>query len=71
MREVTIFVFVVIVVAAISVEIYARFAPSKLSPLNAMLSHIMHSRITRVGITAAWWWFGWHFLFGPTVQLEL
>lgn len=60
-----------LVIAAIAVEIRAHLAPTRIAPLGDMLTHYSHSRISRVGLTAAWWWFGWHFLFAPTVQLEL
>jgi hypothetical protein len=36
-----------------------------------MLDHVMKSRTTRVAVIAAWWWFGWHFAFAETVQLNL
>lgn len=70
-RFVTVFVFIVIVLVALMVESRARVRPDRIAPIDDMLRHTMTSRITRVGVTAAWWWFGWHFLFAQTVQLEL
>lgn len=70
-RFVTVFVFIVIVLVALMVESRARVRPDRIAPIDDMLHHTMTSRITRVGVTAAWWWFGWHFLFAQTVQLEL
>ena len=68
---VTVGVYVVIVLLALAVEWQARRNPLRLATLEDMLEHVMTSRITRVGVTLAWWWFGWHFLFAETVQLEL
>lgn len=63
--------YILILLAMACIEIYARFRPEKLSPLGLMLHHVMESRTVRIGILAAWWWFGWHFVFAPTVQLDL
>ena len=41
--------------------------PRSIAPLGDMLERIMVSRTARVGIIAAWWWFGWHFIFAPPV----
>lgn len=68
---VTVAVYVFIVLLALVVEWRARRNPAQLTTLDSMLEHVMTSRITRVGVTLAWWWFGWHFLFAETVQLDL
>jgi hypothetical protein len=68
---ITVAVYLVIILLAAAIEFWARVRPNQIAPIDTMLSHMMTSRITRVGVTAAWWWFGWHFLFAPTVQLEL
>lgn len=70
-HAVTVAVYLVIVLLAAALEFWGRTRPNQIAPIGTMLSHVMTSRITRVGVTAAWWWFGWHFLFAPTVQLEL
>lgn len=70
-REIVIAGYVSILVAMFLVEIYARRKPYKIAPLGEMLDHVMKSRTVRIGIIAAWWWFGWHFLFAPTVQVAL
>jgi hypothetical protein len=60
------------IVAAMGVvEFYAVKRPESIAPMGDMLEHVMRSRTVRVGIIAAWWWFGWHFLFAPTVQVAL
>lgn len=63
--------YIVIIAVAIGVEIYAQRRPNNFAPIGDMLEHVMASRTTRVGVIAAWWWFGWHFAFADTVQLEL
>ena len=70
-RAIILAVYVALVIAALIVEWRAQRRPAIIAPLGEMLEHVMSSRITRVGVTAAWWWFGWHFLFAETVQLEL
>jgi hypothetical protein len=52
-------------------ELFARWRPNRVAPLADMLDHVMRLRTTRVGIIAAWWWFGWHFLFAPTIQVAI
>ncbi|WP_236628890.1 DUF6186 family protein [Cryobacterium roopkundense] len=32
-----------------------------------MLADAMASRTIRIGLIAAWWWFGWHFFFSQTM----
>ena len=64
-------VYLALVAAAIVVEIYAQLKPNQIAPLGVTLSKAANSRINRVGLTAAWWWFGWHFLFAQTIQTNL
>lgn len=71
MRAVTIAVFLCLLILAVSVELIARRRPNQIMPVSEMLFEVSQSRITRLGIVAAWWWFGWHFLFAETVQLEV
>lgn len=70
-RGIVILGYIVIVVVAIGVEVYAQRRPFVIAPLGDMLDRVMQSRTTRVGVIAAWWWFGWHFAFADTVQLDL
>lgn len=63
--------YLAIVLAMGVVEFYSVKRPHSLAPLGEMLEHVMRSRTVRVGIIAAWWWCGWHFLFAPTVQVAL
>lgn len=70
-RAIVVAGYLVIVAFAIGTELYARRKSNSLAPIGEMLEHVMESRTTRVAIIAAWWWFGWHFAFADTVQLEL
>ena len=36
--------------------------------VDDMLERVMRSRTVRIGVIAAWWWFGWHFIFAKTVD---
>lgn len=36
--------------------------------VTALFDRIMTSRAARVAIIAMWWWIGWHFLAGQTVD---
>ena len=70
-RTIVIAGYLVIIVIAIASEIVAQRKPNSFAPIGDMLEHVMTSRTTRVAVIAAWWWFGWHFAFADTVQLEL
>ena len=70
-RSIVIAGYLVIVAIAIISEVYAQRKPNNFAPIGDMLEHVMTSRTTRVSVIAAWWWFGWHFAFADTVQLEL
>jgi hypothetical protein len=63
--------YLVLVGLMVAVEVYSMRRPNSIAPLGEMLEHVMSSRTVRVGIIAAWWWLGWHFLFAPTVQVAL
>ena len=66
-RDVTIAGYLTIVVLMLALEVYARQRPDQVAPLDDVLAQVMTSRTIRVGVIAAWWWFGWHFLFASTV----
>jgi Family of unknown function (DUF6186) len=66
-RAVTIAGYLTIVALMMALEIHAQRKPDRVAPLDDMLAQVMTSCTIRVGIVAAWWWFGWHFLFASTV----
>lgn len=57
--------YVVIVGVMLIMQVVAWRHPHVIAPLGEMLERQMSERTTRVGIIAAWWWFGWHFIFAP------
>jgi hypothetical protein len=65
---VTIAGYLFLLAAMSSMEIIVLARPQRLASLNQMLDFVMTSRTTCVGIIAAWWWLGWHFLFAPTAE---
>lgn len=67
-RAIVIAGYLLIVIGAIVTEIYARSRPQHIAPLDGMLGKIMRSRTARISLIAAWWWFGWHFVFAETVD---
>lgn len=67
MYWITVAGYVAIIVGMLSTEWRARRNPLSVAPLDDMLDRVMMTRTTRLGLIAAWWWFGWHFLFGPTL----
>lgn len=67
-RAVVISGYLVIVAAMIVTEISARARPDRIAPVDDMLDKVMTSRTVRIGMIAAWWWFGWHFIFAKTVD---
>lgn len=59
--------YLVIVGLMVGTQIFAWKNPHSLAPLGEMLDRVMVQRTTRVGIIAAWWWCGWHFIFAPAM----
>lgn len=37
--------------------------------ITALFDQIMTSRAARIAIIVMWWWIGWHFLAGQTVDV--
>lgn len=67
MYWITVVGYLAIIAGMLFTEWRARRHPQTLAPLADMLDRVMMTRTTRLGLIAAWWWFGWHFLFGPTL----
>jgi hypothetical protein len=67
-RTVVIAVYLVIVAGMVLTDVIARSRPDRIAPVDDMLEKAMISRTARIGIIAAWWWFGWHFIFATTVD---
>lgn len=59
--------YVFIVACMLGTQLYAWRHPHRIAPLGEMLERVMVERTTRIGIIAAWWWTGWHFIFAPVL----
>jgi len=77
MRELTIAVYLLCLVAALALELLARRPrrdpeqPRRLSALGAMLDALLARRAPRIALIVFWWWLGWHFLVVRTVDPPL
>ncbi|HTT51807.1 MAG TPA: DUF6186 family protein [Streptosporangiaceae bacterium] len=60
-HDVTITGYVLILLAAVGLQLAATRARSPVPPLGAVLSRIMRTRTGRVGMLVAWAWLGLHF----------
>ena len=61
-RGITILGYVVIGLAALVVEAFARRPGSRVPTLSEVLRYVMRERWGRVGMLLVWWWLGFHFL---------
>ena len=60
-HDVTITGYVVILLAAVGLQLAATRTRAPVPPLGAVLSRIMRTRTGRVGVLVAWAWLGLHF----------
>ncbi|WOP18064.1 MULTISPECIES: DUF6186 family protein [unclassified Raineyella] len=65
---VTVGAYVVIVLLGVLLASYSRRHPEHIAPLHRLLSTVFASRATRILLVGFWWWLGWHFLVGPTLD---
>jgi hypothetical protein len=64
-RVLTIGVFAVCVLSLVALGLAARVRPGGVSSPHTLFARLMAGRVTRVAITLAWAWLGWHFLVTP------
>ncbi|MCC6376877.1 MAG: hypothetical protein IT191_07650 [Microbacteriaceae bacterium] len=67
-RILTISAYLLCLAIAVGIEVAGNRNPERLAPLGHLLDEVMESRSARIGILMFWWWVGWHFLVGQTVQ---
>jgi hypothetical protein len=67
-RTIVVAGYLLIVAAMVVSEVIARSRPQSFAPVDDMLDNIMTNRTARIGLLAAWWWFGWHFIFAQTID---
>jgi hypothetical protein len=68
MRTFTIAVFLACVVAALVLWYTSRRDPVRVAPIGELLDAVFADRAPRVALVVFWWWLGWHFLVGQTVD---
>ena len=67
-RTIVVAGYLLIVAGMVVSEVIARSRPQSFAPVDDMLDNIMSNRTARIGMLAAWWWFGWHFIFAQTID---
>lgn len=60
-HDVTITGYVLVLLAAVGLQLAATRTRAPVPPLGAVLSRIMRTRTGRVGVLVAWAWLGLHF----------
>ena len=57
-RPIVVTGYLLIVTGMVVSEVIARSRPQSFAPVDDMLDNIMTNRTARIGMLAAWWWFG-------------
>lgn len=65
-RAITIAGYIVMIMAAVAIDVAARRGVGQLETLGDTIRAAMGDRTVRIAIVATWWWIGWHFLADPT-----
>lgn len=65
-RALTIAGYVLVVLAAIGIDVAARRGVGQVETLGDTIAAAMGDRTIRIALVATWWWIGWHFLADPT-----
>ncbi len=71
MRDVTIAVYLLCLVAALLLTVAAHLPVRGVAPLTELLDEVLAERAPRFVLVLFWWWLGWHFLVGQTVDPPL
>ncbi len=61
-RTLTLAAYGLVAVAAVILDLVARSGRVKLPTFGACVSVGLARRSTQLGLLAAWWWLGWHFI---------
>jgi hypothetical protein len=64
-RLLTIGVFAACLLALLALGVVARTRPDRVAGPHTVFARLMARRATRVAVTLAWAWVGWHFLVTP------
>lgn len=60
-RGVTVSGYLVVLLAAIALELVARRRDSRIPSIGTLLSRLMRTRAGRLAVLAGWVWLGMHF----------
>jgi hypothetical protein len=60
-RDGTILGYLLVLAAAIALQVIAVLRPDRYPSLGRVFTHVMRSRTGRVGVLVAWGWIGLHF----------
>ncbi|GAA2016658.1 hypothetical protein GCM10009839_10390 [Catenulispora yoronensis] len=61
-RVITILGYVVVGLACLTVEAFARRPGSRIPTFSQLIGFVMREKWGRLGILFVWWWLGFHFL---------
>lgn len=68
MRDVTIAVYLLCLAGALALTVMAHLPARGVAPLTELLDEMLAERAPRFVLVLFWWWLGWHFLVGQTVD---
>jgi hypothetical protein len=68
MRIATVVVYLACVLAAIGLMLVSRRSSTAMASVEGLLDVVLADRAVRVTLILFWWWLGWHFLVGQTVD---
>mgnify|MGYP001104093639 CR=1 FL=1 len=68
MSYIPIAVYLLCTLAALCLVIVGRVRPDVVAPLGTVLDRVLRDRAARVMLIVFWWWLGWHFLAGVTLD---
>jgi hypothetical protein len=64
-RLLTIGIFAACFLSLVGLELVAHVRPMWVTDSHTLFARLMARRATRVAVTLAWAWMGWHFLVTP------
>jgi len=68
MRDLTVGGYLLCLLAAAVLVWQSHRGRAPLAPVGEVLDLVLASRAARVALVGFWWWLGWHFLVGQTVD---
>jgi len=71
MHDLTIALYVLCLLAALVLALAGHVPALRVGRVTEMLDAVLAERAPRVVLVVFWWWLGWHFLVGQTVDPPL